>query len=161
MHIFFNNTANGDEGADDIMKSGMAVLKLCILLEKYGIRTKIDVLPFVSKKRQSVYGCGFAIKEYQQPFNLQKMAYPIAHTAIFRRQGFKWLETMQNCKESGYACGYGSTLYNDGEIEEAFKKAFKLNEEGSIYINYYDCKRNDFDPAKLAKSKGVNLEEVK
>ena len=158
LHIYFNNTGNCAQSSEELMESGMAVLKLCILLEKLGIKVKIDILPFVAQKRDSVYGCGFSIKDYRQPFNLQKMAYPIAHTSIFRRQGFKWLETMKNCTERGFNSGYGQPLEEGSELEKAFKEKFGLNEKGSVYITYGECKRNGFDPEKIAKAKVLKIE---
>ncbi|SEP81098.1 hypothetical protein SAMN04487977_101496 [Treponema bryantii] len=158
MHIYFNNTGNCNQTSEELMKSGMAVLKLCILLEKIGIRVKIDIMPIVSHCNNSVYGCGIEIKDYQQPFNLQKMAYPIAHTAMFRRQGFKWLETFPKCTEKRFSKGYGYAL-QAGAMENAFRDKFKMNEKGSVYITYYDCKRCGFDAEKLALEKGILLEK--
>ncbi len=159
LHIYFNNTGSADEDEEELMKSGLAVLKLCILVEKMGIKTKIDILPFACVEDDSVYGCGITLKDYRQPFNIQKMAYPIAHTSMFRRQGFKWLETAENIKNTSVAFGYGKPLHYGKEgIEEAYKKQYGFDEEGSIYISYYDCKRLNFDPEKLAKDKGLTLE---
>lgn len=157
LHIYFNNTGNCDQTNEELMQSGMAVLKLCILLEKLGIKVKIDIMPIVTECNKSIYGCGIEIKDYKQPFNMQKMAYPIAHTSMFRRQGFKWLETFPNCKEQLYRNAYGHSITSYGEMEKAYLEHFKMNESGSIYITYYDCKSVGFNPEKIAEMKGLHL----
>ena len=46
------------------------------------------------------------VKDYGQRIDLQKLCFPIAHPSMFRRFGFKWLETHPDVT-GAWSCGYG------------------------------------------------------
>ena len=72
VHLVINNTNTHQVSNEDLLKTGMVFLKLAILLEKNDIRTRIDIVPKMSKKDDSIYGCSVKIKDYNQSFNLSK-----------------------------------------------------------------------------------------
>lgn len=87
VRIVMNNTATSDVSADELMKSGMAMLKLALLLEKSGVKTRIDIVPkmsFRSDTKSVCYGCSVTVKDYRQQFNLSKISYPLAHVSFFQ-----------------------------------------------------------------------------
>lgn len=159
VHIILNNTASCDTKSDELMQSGMTVLKLAMVLDRMGVRTKIDVIPKMSVKGDSCYGCTVSIKDYRQPFNLSKIAYPLAHVSFFRRHGFRYFETMEGFSNSKMASTYGSSMMNwKGEkiADEYFKFAGFLKDD-VVYIDLTDVRNADFDYVKLAENKGIAL----
>ncbi len=159
VHIILNNTASGGTQSDELMQSGMTVLKLAYVLDRMGVRTKIDVIPKMSIKDKSCYGCTVSIKDYRQPFNLSKIAYPLAHVSFFRRHGFRYFETMEGFSNSDMAATYGSSMMNwKGEkiADEYFKFAGFMKDD-VVYIDLTDVRNADFDYVKLAENKGIAL----
>ena len=98
------------------------------------------------------------IKEYRQPFNLLKIAYPLAHVSFFRRHGFRYLETLPEMKNSKFVSGYGlSMIYTDKKIKDAYFKFAGFMEDDVVYIDFNDVTENEFDYRKLAKAKGIEV----
>lgn len=158
VHIVFNNSANAQTEADDLIKSGLTVLKLAYILDRHGIRVKIDMVPKMSYNNESVYGCTVNIKEYRQPFNLLKIAYPLAHVSFFRRHGFRYLETLPEIKNKGFVGGYGSSMiYADKKIKDAYFKFAGFLSDDVVYIDFKDVSESGFEYQKLAEAKGIEV----
>lgn len=154
-HIIFDNTANGGTSGEQLLKAGLTVLKLAMILDKSNVKTKIDMLPFTTFDSDRFYGCSVTIKDYRQPFNYLKMAYPIANPSFFRRHGFRWLETLENNEMSVYfANGYGGSIFGRSKTEEYLKWA-GLRKSDTVLINYDDCRRAHFDAERLMADMGI------
>lgn len=157
-HIIFNNTAGGGVSSKDLIKSGMTVLKLAVVLDKMNVRTKIDLIPKMSCCGNSIYGCSVSIKDYRQPFNVSKIAYPLAHVSFFRRHGFRWMETMEGCTNNDFNDGYGkSMIYIDKKLRDEYFEFAGFMKDEVIYIDFDDVRKADYDYETLAKNKGVAL----
>jgi hypothetical protein len=160
IHVVFNNCGTSDVSGDTLLKCGLTVLKMALVLDKSNIRTKIDVVPKMSYVRiggNSCYGCTVTIKDYRQPFNFSKMAYPIANPAFFRRHGFNYLEKTQGISSS-WRSGYGCSLAMCSEEKKAnYLKFAGLADNNVVYIDILDCSSADYDPIKLAVSKGIKI----
>ena len=157
IHLVFNNCASYGTSSDTLMKSGMTVLKLATVLDKMGIRTKIDMIPIMSYSDKSVYGCTVSIKDYRQPFNVSKIAYPVAHVAFFRRHGFRFYETMSDFKNYDMALNYGAPLILGTETTNNYFKFARFMKDDVVYIDLTDVRKADFDYVKLAENKGIAL----
>jgi hypothetical protein len=154
-HIVFDNTACGGTSGNSLLQAGLTVLKLAMILDKSNVRTKIDMLPFTSYAGNSFYGCSVTIKDYRQPFNYLKMAYPIANPSFFRRHGFRWIETQSGKNVEKFSYGYGGEIFGRGEATEAYLKFAGLKKDDVIFINHKDCREADFNPETLMKNKGI------
>ena len=79
------------------------------------------------------------VKSYAEHLDLQKLTFPVAHPSMFRRFGFKWLETVPTLTESRFSMGYGRSVGCD---DSSLMDAMKLNDETMIdipmirYANY-------------------------
>ena len=157
IHIIINNTAAGCCSSKDLMESGMLFLKLATLLEKNKIRTKIDIIPKMSKTGDNIYGCTINLKDYRQPFNISKIAYPLAHTSMFRRHGFKWWETLPiNMPSEATNYGYSMIYISKYKKKEYFQYAGFLD-DNVIYLDFEDAQKAGFNIENLIKNKGINL----
>ena len=156
-HIVFNNTANCGTDGDQLLKSGLTVLKLAMILDKANVRTKIDMIPFFARRGESYLGCSVTIKDYRQSFNYLKMAYPIANPSFFRRHGFRYLETQSGDSWSAWTGTYGSSIGNDDTDRdtEGFREYAGLKKDDVIYISYKDCENAGFDVEKLMANIGL------
>lgn len=158
IHIVINNNACYRTQSSNLLKAGMTVLKLSMILDRMGIRTKIDMIPIMSYYGDSCYGCTVSIKDYRQPFNISKIAYPLAHVAFFRRHGFKYYETMEGFTNEVMARNYGYALSDsNSSIRDEYFKFAGFMKDDVVYIDFTDVMSADFDYVKLAENKGISL----
>ena len=73
--------------AKDIMNAGLTVLKIAYSLERKGFRVRIDVNPFLARSSREETCALVCVKDWRQPIDIKKVAFPIAHPAMFRRLG--------------------------------------------------------------------------
>lgn len=152
VKLVYNPTADRGMSADELMKRSLTFLKMCVLLEAKGIKTSIVILPIVSFAKDSIVGCGVKIKDYQQPFNLLKIAYPVGHISFFRRHGFRWIETVPNLKEKKFEKGYGNGLsYIDQDVAKRYLNDYVKLSKDVVYIDVFDVKNCDYNPEFLIK----------
>ena len=83
------------------------------------------------------------VKDYREHMDLQKLCFPLAHPSMFRRFGFKWLETVPGLTEVGWSFGYGRTVKN----YKKFKKHFMKENEFLIDLNL--TKKYNYNPEKI------------
>lgn len=153
-HIIYSNCECAGTSGDTLLKAGLTILKMAMILDKSNVRTKIDIVPFESYADGDFIGCSVNIKEYRQPFNYSKMAYPIANPSFFRRHGFRYLETLSGNLKN-WTCGYGGRVTGRGrESEEYYEKA-GYRRDNAIYIGVGDCEKANFDPEKLMTNMGI------
>ena len=159
-HIILNNTANCGVDGDKLLQAGLTVLKLAMILDKSNVRTKIDMIPFYAVRGSCYLGCSVTIKDYRQPFNYLKMAYPIANPSFFRRHGFRYLETQKGDKWKEWTSTYGRSIGGDnsGEAKE-FRDYAGLNKDDVIFINYKDCENAGYDVEKLMENMGISTKK--
>ena len=157
VKLVINNTIKWSISSEKLMESGVLFLKLALLLEKCGIKTEILIVPKLSEVNCKVYGCSVKIKDYKQPFNISKMAYPIAHTSLFRRHGFRWWEVIDSPLPSE-ATEYGCSLVylNDYEKKEVLHK-LNFDAKDTIYLDFNDAVGADFNVENLIKNKGIKI----
>lgn len=149
--------------ASDLMQYGLTVLKMCMLLDLQNTKTRIDVLPIAvfTTGEHSVVAPIVTIKDYRQPFNLLKMAYPIAHVSFLRRHGFRYLETVCDLHDDGFRVAYGKPLHilkdrSKKDYDDAIEKITGKS-ENTIYIDMDDILRSDCNPYRLAELKGIGI----
>jgi hypothetical protein len=156
VHIIYSMGANGGTSGEQLLKAGLAVLKIAMILDKSNIRTKIDLVPFESYCGGDYIACTVGIKDYRQSFNFSKMAYPIANPSFFRRHGFRYLETLSGDLGKWSSGGYGGNTYGRDDTAEYMKQAGFAG-DGIIYITDKDCKMANYDPMVLMNNKGIKI----
>lgn len=155
VRIIYNMTMNCGTDAEDIMNAGLAVLKIAYSLEMKGYRVRIDVNPFLATKGSENSCCLVCVKDWRQPIDIKKVAFPIAHPAMFRRLGFRWLEVC-DIKNSDWTGGYGRSLENLKDAKKVLEDANAIG-KNDYFVNVETAKKNKYDPAKTAEAIGIKL----
>ena len=150
IRIFYQVSVNCDINSDDINKAGAAVLQLVYWLEIQGYRVELVIVNYCASdggKNRAV--CTICLKEFKQPLDILKLSFSLGSVSMYRRLGFRWLETVPGLR-GDWARGYGSQIGNKTEALKLLNAAGN-NTDNSYFINYNDCKNADFDAVKLGK----------
>lgn len=93
-------------GTEALESAGTALVSAINLIELAGIQTRLSIgfIPTVHG-RQIIFPT-VNIKNFNERFSLQKICFPMVHPSMFRRIGFKYLETCPGMEED-FSCGYG------------------------------------------------------
>lgn len=161
VRIFLDNSSSFDVSGNTLLKSGAVMLNVVNYLERHGYRTEIWAVPFSSRKRKSkrmnyrTFMACVKVKDYRDGFNFQTLAYPLAHVSMFRRQGFRFLETCsadKKMKESGIMDGYGWIVPEENQIE--ILKNTKIYEDGDVLLTFKMVSNCYFDTKTVLESLG-------
>lgn len=129
--------------AQEFVKSGIAALSVVNTLELRGYRVALKVAYYSAESGDERTWATVTLKDYREHMDIQKLCFPIAHPSMFRRFGFKWLETQPQIKSSSWANGYGHLLR-----DEQFIRANFLG-ENEFYINLALTRACNYDPDKI------------
>ena len=141
VSIVVGITENCGTKASEFTKSGIAALGVVNALELRGYRVNLKVAFYVARcDNDRAYGT-VSVKDFREHLDLQKLCFPLAHPSMFRRLGFKWLETVPGLK-CNWAWGYGGQMKEIGEIKHFLS-------ENEYFINMNITKQNNYDPEKI------------
>ena len=87
-------------------EAGATLLSAVELIEKSGIQTRIDLAFMTAEENDEVSFPTVRIKNYDERYSFQKVSFPLVHPSMFRRIGFKWLETTPQMTQD-FTGGYG------------------------------------------------------
>lgn len=159
VSIIYANTDAGSANRSEYLKAGAAVLKLINDLELKGYRVRLVCEFKAAIEGSEVHVARVVIKDWKQPLDLKKIAFPIAHSSMQRRIGFRHLETIPGIQNSSWKYSYGGNLARtwgyDKQVTEY--KANGLLNENEYFITKQlvgDCKH---DTEKLMKRIGMAL----
>jgi hypothetical protein len=145
LHILYAETGSGAREAEWFIAAGAALLSAIEIIEKGGIQTKIDLCFFCGERAGEITFPTITIKNYGERYSLQKISFPLAHPSMFRRIGFKWLETTPDIRND-FSVGYGRAP-TDEELERALGKR-----DNSTYLITTDwINRNDCSVEEILK----------
>ena len=106
--------------SETLENAGAALVSAINLIELAGIQTKLSVGFIPSIYNKQIIFPTVNIKNFNERFNLQKICFPMIHTSMFRRIGFKYLETCPGMEED-FSCGYGRPASLE-EIKDCLKE---------------------------------------
>ena len=145
LTIVYDCGAHAKVSAKEFVKAGRNILDLVMMLELQGYRVRVDIQEtFCTYKEKAI--CRITVKNHRQPINPLKISYLLLHPSFFRRQGFKWLETVPELTSSSFVMGYGHPLYyqinshgaSTDEIRE-YLREHGLLESGTFFTNFYEA----------------------
>lgn len=102
--------------SDVLASAGAALVSAINLIELSGVQTELSIGFMPAKETKQVIFPTVKIKSYGERFNLQKICFPMIHPAMFRRIGFKYLETCPGMVEN-FSHGYG----RPPELEDSYQ----------------------------------------
>jgi hypothetical protein len=158
IHLIYSTGASSLVKPDDMMTGGINFISLVNSLEKQGYRVKIDILNnFTTDRTLACFTVN--VKEYGQKLNLLKLTFPLVHPGMFRRIGFKWLETTPDLKDKAMAGGYGTPLsflmnHNLQKESQYLKDHGIIKKDNTFYCSVYTAMHNE-TPQELAKVIGI------
>lgn len=152
MTIVYDSCASAYVKTNTLIENGIVILNLIKYLELQGYKVKLDLMVGTIKVREANI-IRVSLKEFKQPLDLKKLAFPLANPSMLRRIFFKWLERTPKLTERRFTRGYGQPLAvaDEEEIVEVLKTAIK---KGEYYINLNDiatCKRDIMELMKLKR----------
>lgn len=156
VEILYSPDANYMVSEKTIEKAGIAVLSLINNLEKSGYRVALKIGFFVADMDGGERTIATVkVKDWRQPIDLKKIAFPICNASMLRRIGFRWLETCKGLTKSGWTWGYG----RNPEYIEAKKilDENKMISDKQFFINIDFCEKYKFDTDKIATACGIKV----
>lgn len=106
LDVVYDQTISAMYGADTLLECGMAMLEYVMRLEASGYRVRLSVMADYTDDWSGDI-CIVRIKQETQPFNIERMCYPLFNPGMFRVIGFGWYE---RCPTSRRRPGYGRAL---------------------------------------------------
>lgn len=126
-----------DMGASAIVSSseylgwGAKLIAKIVQLEKSGFRVRLEYSDTFAREGQKVHSYRVLMKSENQPFDIKRYMFPLAHVAMFRAIGFDWYERLPNAVELS---GYGRPLHCL-ESKEFIKKEI-CNSDSCYHISF-------------------------
>lgn len=123
--FMYNTTVGGGVSAEEIIKATAQLISALLIIEANGIRMNVYAGEIFYEDKDA---CCFMlrVKDSGQPLNVLKMAYPLAHPSMLRRQWFRLLETTPNVPDS-FTGGYGRTIRTEAEALSVLKQSGVTN----------------------------------
>lgn len=144
------------------IKAGISLLTAIKIIERKGISVKIDASFYCGTEDGETVMGSVTVKHFGQPLDLQKLCFPLVHPSMFRRMGFKFLETTPVLTKPGFSWGYGRGFEcEEAEIKKEIetpnsyilsgqwikRHGFKVEE----ILNYLNFSKNGLKTAKKAE----------
>lgn len=162
VSIVYDSTNAGCTSAEDYIKAGVAVLSVISSLELAGYRVALKVLFKSAEANCQTIVSALKVKDWRQPLDLKKIAFPICHPSMHRRIGFRGTETIPGLTDRSMGGDYGTNL--SAKYRSDPKKLISLLVENrvisdkEVFINIPMCQSNRFDPVRLTEACGLGKE---
>lgn len=136
--IVYNSSIHCGTTTADAIETSVSLLKAVMIIESTGVRVNLYNSHFTSvavnpTRRDLIVGELIKIKDSGQYLDTTKMAYPMIHPSMHRRQHFRTIEALDG--DGKLRCGYGFPV-RDGKVVRDV--ATDLNMRGSYCVAYYD-----------------------
>lgn len=132
LDVYCEMTVSSYVSSKDLIKAGQKILGVIMEMEAQGYRFNLYCT-------QGYYGpstgCDMLcvkVKSANQPMDLKRMSFPLAHTSFFRGIGFDWYSKFP---KGTWRSGYGqpiSSSKSQKDIQEEYRKLFGKN---AIYFS--------------------------
>lgn len=146
ISIIYCITENAGHEAQEFIDSGVAVLNVINRLELQGIRVNLEIMFYCAKTSSEKAFGTVKVKDYREHMDIKKLCFPIAHPSMFRRFGFRWLETVPQMETDNWQYGYGSQDTVSG-INEC--------KENEFFMSLSITKKFEYDADKIIESMNI------
>lgn len=156
VSLVYGTTVNSEFGSDELIKCGVVIMQIVNSLELSGYRVKLVQELVATGTGSDTATAMIDLKDYRQPLDLKKLCFPMIHSSMFRRLGFKWLETVPNLTNRGFSGGYGSAQTSDyNERKEFLKEKLNCLGDKDFYLTAYLIRKNRYDVTKVMEAAGM------
>lgn len=140
INLIIDVSVSCGTSVEEILEWGAKMTAKIMSLEKQGYRVKIEVVNTYTRDdwTSKVHALKVLVKGENQPFDIKRMMFPLAHGAFFRRIGFDWYERLPEAQHFG-EYGY-SLIQHNKKHAEAVKKQISDTEN-----SYYICNKEDIN----------------
>lgn len=149
ISIVYSPTQNCMTDAKEFVKCGIVLLSIIQTLELRGIRVNLKIMFYCAECGTEYVFPTIKLKDYREHMDIQKLCFPLAHPSMFRRFGFKWLETIDGIKNN-WDFGYGRTItdYNDPHIINQLS-------DNEYFMNLKYIKDHDYSVDKIIQKMNI------
>lgn len=109
VNIIYAPVSNCSTNPKEFIAAGIKMVNVINTLELNGIRTNLKIALMLAYVDDEVVAVLVNVKRDSEHLNLKKICFPIAHPAMLRRFGFRWLETTPKIRSKFWTGGYGSS----------------------------------------------------
>lgn len=119
--LVYEVSAHGGVDSQEMIDAGARMVALIRLFERAQIPVRL-IVSDTGKDDNDVLACEVVIKDFHAPFNMQKIAYYLAHPSMHRRLWFSWLETTDIAKKRyyGYMCPISNRRSDYDEVRKDY-----------------------------------------
>ena len=109
VRLVFNGSVSACVNPETIIQRGVFICALIECLEFAGTRVEIIYTQAMISDRGVKTEFSIKLKSAEQPMDMARMVFALAHPSMLRRIGFSWCEQIENPKSHGFAKddGYG------------------------------------------------------
>ena len=125
--------------SNEIIEHYSKVLARIALLERKGYRCRIEIFQAYTEEDSDKTRAMFSVlvKNESQPFDIKRMAFPMAHTAMFRVFGFAWENSLPIKYSSYHHGGLGVPMYHwRKNNRDKILNSVQNGNEKVVYISY-------------------------
>lgn len=148
IDVFYDMTVSCYIESDDLIEAGLKILGIIMELETQEYRFNLYC---VQTYYDSNNGCDMLcvkVKSANQPMDLKRMSFPIAHTAFFRGIGFDWYSKFP---KGTYRFGYGRAISYEKTLDEITKEFRLLYGNNAFYFSAKTIIEKDNDAEEYLK----------
>lgn len=155
LSVIYNIGGSASEDKQFFINAGTALCTALNIVEANGIQTQLSVGFMPAQEGNDEAICPtVSIKDFGQKFDLQKICFPLAHPSMFRRIGFKYLETCPQIKKRDWIYGYGTPIKDLSSL----KKDLNIDDNKTFLLNCYWIRENNYDIKKILEYFKVSKE---
>ena len=126
VNIYFDKVAVCDKTSKQIEEACSKFMSALIEVENQGYRINL----YITEAHTETDGSNvdmmvIKVKDSNSPLDLQRISFPLAHTAFFRVIGFDWFT---RCPEARYKWGLGTNMtrkFSHEDVVKAYEDIFK------------------------------------
>lgn len=147
LSLIYAISGSAGQNQDYFIKAGTAIVSAINLIETAGIQTELKLAFMPCQENNEIVLSNVKIKSFGERFNLQKICFPLIHPSMFRRIGFRYLETCPLTKQN-FSWGYGHPP-NINDIREL------ITDKDTYVINTGWIAEHDNSIEEILKEVGV------
>lgn len=133
LDVYYDITCSSGTTSQEIIEAGQKLLATILRFEEQGYKFNLYAVQTYSDST-SCDMLAIKVKSSNQPLDLKRMSYTLAHTSFFRVLGFDWYSRTPKGKyRSCYGCNLSSEFdYSGQEVDKFAKQLFGDN---AIYLS--------------------------